>query len=129
VEENPMSEPRHEDALVMLKCAELHNAMDLGTVANWIYGDDFPVDHEAFLAQYPRSSEEFGDLRRYVGYFETVGTLWKHGLFNEDLLLDWLLIPWDRLEGIVIGERKAAGVERLFENFEALGIRQRELTS
>jgi len=124
-----MTEPKHEDALVMLKCAELYNAMDLATVTNWIYGDDFPVDHEAFLARYPRSSDEFADLRRYVGFFETVGTLWKHGLFNEDLLLDWMLIPWDRIESIVIGEREVAGEERLFENFEALGSRQRELSA
>ncbi len=123
-----MAEPNHEDAQVMLKCAELYNAMDLGRVTNWIYEDDFPVEHESFLARYPSSSEEFADFRRYVGYFETLGTLWKHGLFNEDLLFDWLLIPWDRIEDIVIGEREAAGVERLFENFEALGMRQRELS-
>ncbi len=123
-----MTEPTHQDAQVMLKCAELFNGMGLGRVTSWIFQDDFPVEHGAFLAQYPRASEEYASFRGYLGYYETLGTLWKHGLFNEDLLLDWMLIPWDRLKNIVIGAREAAGVERLYENFEALGQRQRELS-
>lgn len=123
-----MSEATFEDAQVMLKCAELFNSMDLGGMTGWIYGDDFPVAHDEFLARYPRSSEEYGDLRRYMGYFETIGTLWKHGLFDEGLLLDWLWIPWDRIKDIVLGEREAAGVARLYENFEALGMRQHEMS-
>ena len=122
-----MSQASHEDAQVLLKCAGLYNDMELFKVTSLIYSDEFPTDYDSFLARYPRSSEGFANLRRYVGFFETVGTLWKHGLFNEELLLDWLFIPWDRLAGIVAGEREATGVERLFDNFEALGHRQREL--
>jgi len=121
-----MSAAKHKDAQVMLRCAELFNSMGLGAVTNWVYGDDFPTEHEAFIAKYPRSSDEYGDFRRYIGYFETLGTLWKHGLFDEDLLFDWLFIPWDRLADIVVGERNFAGVDRLYENFEALGMRQRK---
>ena len=123
-----MTEPTHQDAQVMLRCAELFNSMDLGKVSSWIFQDDFPVEHAAFLEQYPRTSKKHARFRNYLGYFETLGTLWKHGLFNEDLLLDWMLVPWDRIKDIVIGEREAAGVARLYENFEALGDRQRELS-
>lgn len=122
-----MATPTYEDAQVMLKCAELYNQMDLGRIGRRIFEPDFPTGHKEFLEQNPRGSAGYSDLLQYVGYFETVGTLWKNDLFSEELLLDWLLIPWDRLSDIIIGERDNAGVKRLWENFEALGARQAEL--
>ena len=122
-----MGTPTYEDANVMLKCAELFNQMNLSNTAGWIFDPDFPTDHKTFLEQNPRGSDRYSEFSRYIGYFETLGTLWKNGLFNEELLFDWLLIPWDRLSDIVIGERERAGVKRLWENFEALGARQAEL--
>lgn len=122
-----MGKPTYDDANVMLKCAELFNQQNLGDTARWILDPEFPTSHRAFLDKYPRGSDRYSEFIRYVGYFETVGTLWKNGLFSEELLLDWLLIPWDRLSDIVIGERENAGIKRLWENFEALGARQAEL--
>ncbi len=122
-----MGKPTYKDATVMLKCAELFNQQNLGDTTRWIYDPEFPTSHTAFLEKYPRGSERYSELIRYTGYFETLGTLWKNDLFSEDLLLDWLLIPWDRLSDIIIGERENAGVKRLWENFEALGARQAEL--
>ena len=124
-----MAKPTHMDATVMLKCAELYNQMDLGRVSRWIFEPDFPTGHKAFLEESPRGSDGYSDLMQYVGFFETVGTLWKNDLFNEALLMDWLLIPWARLSDIVMGERENAGVKQLWENFEALGVRQAELYS
>ena len=122
-----MTAATQEDAHLLLKGAELYNQMELGSVASWIWEDDFPTTYSDFFERYPASSEEFQRFRAYLGFFETLGTLWKHELFNEALLLDWLLIPWDRVSDIVVGMREAAGVDRLWENFEALGARQSEL--
>lgn len=120
-----MTAATQDDAHLLLKCAELYIHMDLGSVSSWLWEEDFPTTYAEFTERV--SSEEFDRFRAYVGYFETLGTLWKHQLLNEELLLDWLLIPWDRISGIVLGMREAAGVDRLFENFEALGARQAEL--
>ncbi len=122
-----MGAPTYDDANVMLKCAELYNQLDLGDTSQWVFHPDFPTSHKAFIEQFPKESDRYAEFRRYVGYFETIGTLWKNGLFNEELLFDWLLIPWDRLSDIVIGIREEAGIKRLWENFEALGARQAEL--
>jgi hypothetical protein len=59
-------------------------------------------------------------------FFETVGTLHKQGLINEDLLFDWLWVagPWDKLKGYALGQRQEAGVPELWENFEAMAVAQ-----
>lgn len=123
-ERGHMAKPTYEDGAIVLKCAELFNAMDLNRVSAWVFADDFPKDHAEFLDRCPPGSEGFRDVHRFLGYFETVATLWKNDLFNEKLLFDWLFIPWERVGPIALGEREARGVTRLYENFEKLGRRQ-----
>ena len=67
-----------------------------------------------------KRSEEEGLLRRYLGYFETAGTLYRNGLFSGDLMFDWMAVTtaWDRVKGYALGVREEAGDPRLFENFE-----------
>lgn len=118
----------YDDAQVMLRCGALFQDMDLGTTSAWVFSDDFPTDYAGFIAAHPVGSERFRELMRYAGFFETVATLWKHDLFDEDLLLDWMLIPWDRVGGVLVGFREDQGVPRLYENFEALGAAQERWT-
>ena len=121
-----MAKPTYDDANVLLQAAQLYNSSNLSDTARWIWSDDFPTKYSDFIDQNPPGSDGHAKLLRYAGYFETVATLWKHGLFNQDLLLDWLLIPWPRLSDIIIGERERIGEKRLWENFEALGEAQRQ---
>ena len=121
-----MADPTYEDANVLLQAAQLFNSSGLSEVGSWIRSDDFPTKYSDFIDQNPPGSDGHARLFRYAGYFETVATLWKHGLFDQDLLLDWLLIPWPRLSDIMIGERERIGEKRLWENFEALGEAQRQ---
>ena len=114
----------YDDAQVMLRCSALYQEADLGAVAGWVFSDDFPTDYADFVSAHPSGSERFGDLMRYAGFFETVATLWKHQLFDEDLLFDWILVPWSRVAGVLTGFREDRGVARLYENFEALGAAQ-----
>ncbi len=113
-----------DDAQVLLRCAELFQEMNLGEVSGWVHGEGFPTDYSAFVADHPQGSERYGELMRYAGYYETVATLWKHKLFDEDLLFDWMLVPWKRVSGILLGIRENLGVPRIWENFEALGMAQ-----
>ena len=114
----------YDDAQVLLRCAELYQAMNLGEISGWVYSDDFPTEYTAFVADYPQGSERYAELMRYAGYYETVATLWKHKLFDEDLLLDWMLVPWRSVSGVLLGIRETIGVLRMWENFEALGAAQ-----
>lgn len=117
-----MSKPTYEDADVLIKMAQWNTALGIPDILNWIWSDAFITDYEAFTKKYPQGSEEFRKVIDLLGWYETLGTLYKNGLFNEELLFDWLLIGphWKRLEGIALGQRQARGNSRIFENFEAM---------
>ena len=121
-----MAEPTYEDANVLLQVAQLYNSSDLSEIRMWVWSEDFPANYTDFIEQNPPGSDGHHKLVKYASYFETVATLWKHGLFNEDLLLDWLLIPWPQVSDIITGERERIGEKRLWENFEALGKAQEQ---
>ena len=89
---------------------------------NWLWSDQFVVDYEEFAKKYPFGSEGRDSAATICGAFETLGTLYKHGLFNEDLLFDWLVVPmvWERIKGYALGVRLEAGNPGIYENFEAL---------
>jgi hypothetical protein len=55
---------------------------------------------------------------------KTIGTLWKHGLINEELLFDWLYVGgmWERLKPILVAMRETS--PQLWENFESMAEAQ-----
>ncbi len=114
----------YDDAQILLRCAELFQAMNLGETSGWVHGEDFPDGYAAFVADHPQGSERYGELMRYAGYYETLATLWKHQLFDEDLLFDWMLVPWNRVGVVLLGIRETMDEPRMWENFEALGAAQ-----
>ena len=78
--------------------------------------------YKEFIKRYPVGSEEYSKFSKICGHFETIGTLWKHKLINEELLFDWLAVDmvWNRVKGVALGVRQESGEPRLFENFEAM---------
>lgn len=117
-----MAQPTQYDAEMIVRLAQLSTQMELSSALNWLWSDAFIPEYESFTQKYPRGSTEYGYVRNVAGFYETVGTLWKHGLVNEDLLFDWLLVHsiWDRLRSHLLHEREAIKESALYENFEAL---------
>jgi hypothetical protein len=62
------------------------------------------------------------DVRKALSFFETVGTLAKHGALSPELVSDlwWVSGVWSRVESHVAMARKGSGEPRLYENFELL---------
>jgi len=116
-----MPKPTHDDAMLMVELAHLYAAQGASTAAGWIHSDAFIPDHQQFYAQYPPGSPEAVKLDNVLGWYETIGTLYKHGLINEDLVFDWLAVnvTWERVKGIVKGQQTAVD-PALYENFEAM---------
>jgi len=114
--------------MVMLQLAQLSAAQGVMAAMNWILSDAFVSDYDEFVKKFQKGSDQFGQARRVAGFYETVGTMWKHRLINEDLLFDWLWVEgvWNRLKGFALGLRREAGNPRLFENFEAMSGASRE---
>jgi hypothetical protein len=57
-----------------------------------------------------------------LSFFETLGTLVKHGILDKDLVMDlwWVAGTWARVGPAALRERARLGEPRLYENYEAL---------
>ncbi len=119
-----MPEPTHHDAQIMLQLVQAWPV----DATDWIWSDEFIADPEQFVQTYPGHGREFGALRGVLNWYETIGTLYKHGLLNEDLLFDWLAVyaVWERVKAHALAWRADMGEPRMYENFEAMAEAQRK---
>ena len=122
-----MAKPTYQDATLMLQLAQLNAALGVQAAMNWVFSDSFVADYAEFVENYPAGSEGFLNVSTVCNWFETIGTLYKQGLFNEELLFDWLAVNlvWDRIKGFALGMREQVGEPRLYENFEAMAKAQK----
>ena len=122
-----MAKPTYQDATLMLQLAQWLTAAGLSEVWNWMLSDEFVPDYSDFMEKYPPGSEGYRKATDICMWMETIGTLYKHGLFNEELLFDWMTVSfiWDRMKGFALGEREKFGMPALWENFEAMAKAQK----
>ena len=84
-----MTKPTYHDAKLLLQMMQLHAMAGLSEAMNWIWSDQFIPEYADFVKKYPTGSEESMKASKVCGHFETIGTLWKHQLINEELLFDF----------------------------------------
>lgn len=115
-------EPTYEDANLIVRLGELWFLGKLDEASNFTRSSAFRSTYGAFVKKYPPGSDEHRKVVGLCSWYETVGTLFKHGLLNRELLFDWLAVEstWERLKGFAVGMRKEAKVPRLWENFELM---------
>ncbi len=118
-----MAKPTHEDADLMLQLVRSWPV----EATDWIWSDEFIRDHDEFATKHTEGDAGFAHIRAVLNWYETIGTLHKHGLLNEDLLFDWLAIDltWDRMKSHALGWREEIGNPHMYENFEAMANAQR----
>jgi hypothetical protein len=124
-----MAKPTHEDAELMIQIAQWSSLHGLSEAQNWVWSDDASLeDYAQFNAKHPRGSEGRLKANKVCQFYETLGTLYKQGLFSGDLLFDWLAVDstWDRVKAFALGVRAEAADPRLYENFEAAAKSQKE---
>lgn len=117
-----MPKPSHDDAATLLQLAQLYATTGAGEAFGWVRSKAFIADYKQFSEKYPPDSEEALKVGRLLQFFETAGTLHKHGLVHEDLLFDWIAVNlvWGYVKDFVQSVRAAAGYNALYENFEAM---------
>lgn len=120
-----MSRPTHQDATVMLGLIQAGSAFGVNDALGIIWADDFPKTASEFRDKYPTGSPASNAVFGAMRYFETIATLVRNHLFNEDLAYDWLAITpvWERVKPIAEDTRSANPA--LWENFEWIAGRQR----
>jgi len=121
-----MAKPTYQDAALMLQMAQWGATSGIQKANAFMWSDRFENDYKQFLNKYPPGGEEYSFASQICGWYETLGTLFKHDLFNRELLFDWLLVSavWDRIKGFALGVREEAGTPGLYENFEAMAKAQ-----
>ena len=84
--------------------------------------------HALFAEVFVPSKASMNDppVRKMLQFGETVGTLVKHDVLDQALLLDlwWAAGAWERVKHAALGERERLDEPRLYENFEALATSQ-----
>jgi hypothetical protein len=97
-------------------------------VWSWMLSDEFVPEYPDFIEKYPPGSEGYRKATDLCMWMETIGTLYKQGLFSGELLFDWLAVGfmWNGLKGFALGEREKFGLPSLWENFEALAEAEKE---
>ena len=121
-----MAKPTYQDASLMLQLVQWGAATGLPKANSFLWSDKFETDYKEFVKKYPAGTDEYSHASQICGWFETLGTLFKHDLFNRELLFDWLLVSgvWDRIKGFALGVREEAKEPKLYENFEAMAKAQ-----
>jgi hypothetical protein len=122
-----MAKPTYEDADIMLRLVQSWPV----EASDWIWSEEFVPDQAEASAKRVEGGEAFGHIRAILNWYETIGTLYKHGLLSEELLFDWLAIDavWERTKSYALAWREETGEPRMYENFEAMANAQRELSS
>ena len=117
-----MAKPSYQDATLILQIAQWASSEGIIAATNWMWSDEFIPDYSEFIKKYQRGSEEYNKASKICACMETIGTLYKHNLINEELLFDWLAISltWEGIKGFALGIRDGLGEPRLYENFEAI---------
>src|SRR5690242_12480747 len=75
---------------------------------------------DQLLERYPRGSDNYELFGTIMIFWETVGSLMKHGLLNEELAFDTFLDapPWKKVETAFLSLRKEEGKALEAENLE-----------
>jgi hypothetical protein len=120
------AQPSWNDADILLRLDELADRQDTREAFVWSR-KLFDAMHrgEEPVALAPGSGDH-QKLRRIAAFFETMGTLAKYGLINEDLLYDrWLVHPFWELSRPTIAEERKRTSPLIAENFEWIAKRNK----
>jgi hypothetical protein len=109
-----MTPPTQVDAQLMIQIAQWGTSMGLEEALTEIFSPDFDANAEDAVSS-PL-------VRRVLTFGESIGTLTKNDLLNEELVKDWIWVEglWARVGPAALRQREAMGEPRLYENFEAL---------
>ncbi len=120
-----MPKPTQKDAELMI---QLYSQIsDMKSFQSFIWAWNLEeMDYHEFAEKYPVGSDGYNHFMQVCTYYELVGTLLKYGTINEDIVLDFHDLIWNKLGKIVKGMQEAFDSPALFENYEWLAQRKSE---
>ena len=112
--------PDREDLQILLRIMEIYLSDPMRKARSFWRTIPDGLTLEELLERYPRGSEEFELFGSMMVFWETIGSLMKHGLLNEELAFDTFLDapPWKKVEAAFVAMRKEPGKAVEAENLE-----------
>jgi hypothetical protein len=112
--------PNREDLEILLRIMEIYLPDPVRKARSFWRTIPDGFSFEELLAMYPRGSEDLELFGNMMIFWETIGSLMKHGLLNEELALNTFLDapPWTKVEAAFLSLRKEEGKALEGENLE-----------
>ena len=100
-------------------------AREMRETWNWVLELE-KQSYEDFIKENPIGSDGWDHFLSLAGYYELVGILVRYGTINEDMVLDFHGLMWNKLGPVVKGFQKEREWPRFFEHYEYLAKRKAE---
>lgn len=114
--------PDREDAWMLLRLLEIFIGSPLAEARNFLRTVPDGRTFAELREEYPPGTKEFQYIDTVMAFWETMGSLIKHGLLNEELAFDTFLDapPWPKLEAAAKSLRAERNNDLELENFESM---------
>jgi len=120
-----LTKPNQKDAELLIKLYAIVGPSERVETWNWVLELE-KQSYEDFIKENPIGSDGWNHFLSLAGYYEMVGILVKYGTINDDMVLDFHALMWNKLGPVVKGLRKERESPRFFENYEYLAKKQSE---
>jgi hypothetical protein len=112
--------PNREDAWMLLRLMEIYIAEPMADARNFMRTLPSGRTFAELREEYPPGTREFRHIDTVMVFWETIGSLLKRGLLNEELAFDTFLDapPWPKMETAIHSLREERNNELEGENLE-----------
>jgi hypothetical protein len=114
--------PSRDDAAALIQLATLHAQLQVSAGLDVLWRSDFPTDPYTIDAWFAPGTDGRRGLEAVLVWFQTVGTLVRHGLLDAELCRDFARadLVWERIGAMAIAQRARTGDDTMWANFEHL---------
>jgi hypothetical protein len=112
--------PNRADTEILLRIMEIYLSDPVRKARGFWRTIPDGLTFDELVERYPRGSEDYELFSTMMIFWETIGSLMKHGLLNEELAFDTFLDapPWKKVEVAFLSLRKQEGKAFEAENVE-----------
>ena len=114
--------PSRDDATALVQLVHLHAQLQVSDGLDVLWRPDFPNDPYTIDAWYPPGTDGRRGLESVLVWFQTVGTLVKHGLLDSSIARDIARadLVWARIGPMAVAERGRTGDDEMWSGFQLL---------
>jgi hypothetical protein len=112
--------PNRADLEILLRIMEIYVSDPVRKARGLWRAMPDGLTFDELVERYPRGSDDYELFGTIMIFWETIGSLMKHGLLNEELAFDTFLDapPWKKVEVAFLSLRKEEGKALEGENLE-----------